>query len=229
MAAEGLPFVMEVADRTAADRKGGHLARRVGGGLVLREIAQTAAEDLAAFQDTGRHSFFNTNSIWLDLRALAAVLERDGGLELPMIVNRKTVDPRDAASPAVVQLESAMGAAIDAFPGAQAIRVPRSRFVPVKTTDDLLVLRSDAYRLGAGARIELAPGRGGAPLVRLDPEHFRLLTDFEARLPAGVPSLVACDALTVSGDVRFGADVTVRGSVTVDGPQAVPDGALLEG
>ena len=36
------PFLMEVADRTSSDRKGGHLARRKSdGGLVLREIAQT--------------------------------------------------------------------------------------------------------------------------------------------------------------------------------------------
>ena len=227
IAAEGLPFLMEVADRTPADRKGGHLARRAGGGLGLREVAQTAPADLDAFQDIERHRFFNTNSIWLDLDALATVLGRDGSLTLPMIVNRKTVDPRDPSSPAVVQLESAMGAAIDAFDGAQAIRVPRSRFVPVKTTDDLLVLRSDAYRLGEGARIELATGAGRVPLVRLDPEHFRLLADFEARLPFGPPSLEQCSSLTVTGDVRFGADVVVRGEATVTGPCAVPDGAVL--
>lgn len=233
-AGEGIPFLMEVADRTAADRKGGHLARRRDGGLVLREVAQTAAEDLGSFQNVARHRFFNTNTIWIDLRALAAVLERDGFLDLPMIVNRKTVDPADPGSPAVVQLETAMGAAIDAFDGARALRVPRSRFVPVKTTDDLLVLRSDAYVLDAGARIALAPARAGvAPLVSLDGEHYRLLADFERRFPAGPPSLAGCDALTVHGDVRFGRGVVVRGSVTVEqgggGPRAIPDGAVLEG
>ncbi len=186
-AAERIPFLMEVADRTAADRKGGHLARRVdGGGLVLREVAQTDAADLDAFQDVDRHRFFNTNSIWLDLEALAGRLERDGFLDLPMIVNHKTVDPADPGSPPVVQLESAMGAAIDAFDGAQALRVPRSRFIPVKTTDDLLVLRSDAYLLADDARVVLAPERRGeAPLVRLDPAHYKLVADFEARFPPG--------------------------------------------
>ncbi len=235
-AGQEIPFLMEVADRTAADRKGGHLARRAnGGGLVLREVAQTDAADLDAFQDIGRHRFFNTNSIWLDLGALAARLERDGFLDLPMIVNHKTVDPSDAGSPAVVQLESAMGAAIDAFDGAQALRVPRSRFVPVKTTDDLLVLRSDAYVLADDARIVLAPQRGGAaPLVRLDPRHYKLVGEFEERFPAGPPSLAACDALSVSGDVRFGRGVVVRGSVEIDagdegGRRVIPDGAVLEG
>src|SRR3954447_25927068 len=44
-ARERLPFLMEVADRTEADKKGGHIARRRGGGLVLRETAQTPDSD----------------------------------------------------------------------------------------------------------------------------------------------------------------------------------------
>ncbi len=235
-ARERIPFLMEVADRTAADRKGGHLARRADGGLVLREVAQTPDEDLDAFQDITRHRFFNTNTLWIDLRALAAVLEeRDGVLGLPMIVNRKTVDPADPGSPAVLQLETAMGAAIDVFDGAAAIRVPRTRFAPVKTTNDLLALRSDAYALHDDGRIAIAPERDGdgAPLVDLDSAHFKLLRDFDARFPAGAPSLVACESLTVCGDVEFGADVVVRGAVTVeqdgDGPLRIEDGAVLGG
>jgi UTP--glucose-1-phosphate uridylyltransferase len=236
-AREQIPFLMEVADRTAADRKGGHLAQRAGGGgLVLREIAQTPEDDVETFQDITRHRFFNTNTLWIDLRALAGVLEaRDGVLGLPMIVNRKTVDPGDSGSTPVVQLETAMGAAIDVFDGARAVRVPRERFAPVKTTDDLLALRSDAYELTGDARIALAADRGaeGAPLVQLDPKFFKLVRDFEARLPAGPPSLVAAQRLTVRGDVVFGADVVVRGAVTVehagDGQRRIEDGAVLDG
>lgn len=230
-AEQELPFLMEVADRTAADRKGGHLARRRdGGGLVLREIAQTPAEDVAAFQDTGRHRFFNTNTLWIDLRALAgAMAERDGVLGLPMIVNRKTVDPSDPSSPPVVQLETAMGAAIDVFDGAQAIRVPRTRFAPVKTTNDLLALRSDAYVVRDGAWVEPAPGRDHPPVVDLDARAYKLVPDFEARFPAGAPSLREAERLEVRGDVTFGRDVVVRGSVVVEGTDRVPDGAVLEG
>jgi UTP--glucose-1-phosphate uridylyltransferase len=231
-ASSGAPFLMEVADRTASDRKGGHLARRrEDGGLVLREIAQTPDEDVDAFQDVSRHRYFNTNTLWVDLRALDAVLERSGGIvELPMIVNRKTVDPGDKSSTAVIQLETAMGAAIGVFEGAAALRVPRSRFVPVKTTDDLLALRSDAYVIGDGMAVHLAPERGGTPpLISLDPEFYKLVGDFEPRFPAGAPSLVGCDALTVRGDVTFGRGVVVRGDVTVEGPASVPDGEVLEG
>jgi UTP--glucose-1-phosphate uridylyltransferase len=229
IAAEEIPFLMEVADRTEADRKGGHLAQRPGGGLVLREIAQTPAEDVEAFQDITRHRYFNTNTIWLDLERVAADLEGDHVIELPMIVNRKTADPADPSSPKVIQLETAMGAAIAAFDGARALRVPRTRFRPVKTTDDLLVLRSDAFTTDAGGHVVLAGGRDRAPLAVLDPAHYKLIADFEARFPHGAPSLREAERLTVEGDVTFGAGVVVRGEATVSGPGPVPDGAALGG
>jgi UTP--glucose-1-phosphate uridylyltransferase len=234
-AREQLPFLMEVADRTEADRKGGHLAQRPDGGLVLREIAQTPDEDVDSFQDVERHRFFNTNTLWVNLRALGRLMdERDGVLGLPMIVNRKTVDPSDSSSPEVIQLETAMGAAIDVFDGAAAVRVPRARFAPVKTTNDLLVVRSDAYVLTEDARVALAPEReGGPPLVDLDSSFYKLLRDFDARFPAGPPSLVGAERLAVKGDVCFGSGVVVRGRVVVeqegDEQLRVEDGALLEG
>ena len=234
-AAERVPFLMEVADRTEADRKGGHLAQRSGGRLLLREIAQTPEADVDAFQDVSRHRYFNTNTLWVSLPALAEALrERDGVLGLPMIVNRKTVDPTDAASPAVLQLETAMGSAIEVFEGARALRVPRARFAPVKTTNDLLALRSDCYVLTADEHVELAPGRdGGPPLVDLDPAHYRLLTDFDARFPAGPPSLVRARRFAVRGDAVFDAGVVVSGDVEVraagDEPVHIAAGTVLEG
>jgi UTP--glucose-1-phosphate uridylyltransferase len=230
-AQEGIPFLSEVIDRTEADKKGGHIAlRRDGGGLVLREVAQTPDEDLDAFQDTSRHRFFNANTLWLDLPQLRETLDRRGGvLGLPMIVNRKTVDPSDKASPKVIQLETAMGAAIDVFEGARALRVPRERFIPVKTTNDLLVVRSDAYVLDEEDRLQLAPPRTAAPLVDLDGEHFKLVPDFDARFPQGPPSLREAERLTVEGDVTFGAGVVVRGTVRVEGPAQIADGTVLEG
>ena len=228
-AREELPFLSESTERTESDRKGGHLARRrADGGLVLRETAQTPDEDTEVFEDVSRHRFFNANNIWVDLRALERTLaERDGVLGLPMIVNRKTVDPTDPSSPKVIQLETAMGAAIGVFEGAAAIRVPRSRFIPVKTTDQLLVVRSDAYELTDEWTLRLVAER--IPVVTLDPDHFKLLADFEERFAKGPPSLARCRRVTVNGDVHFGGGVVVRGEVTVEGPRRIEDGAVLEG
>jgi len=229
-AGERVPFAMEVCDRTEADRKGGHLARRPGAGLVLREIAQTPDDDLDAFQDIDRHRYFNTNNLWVDLEALAGVLrERGNVLGLPMIVNRKTVDPGDPDSTPVIQIETAMGAAIDVFADARAIRVPRRRFAPVKTTNDLLALRSDAYVLTDDARVVLAADRERPPLVDLDAKVYKRVQDFDARFPGGAPSLIRCHRLTVAGDVTFGAGVVCSGDVHVDGPRTIGDDAVLEG
>jgi UTP--glucose-1-phosphate uridylyltransferase len=185
--AERFQLAMEVVAGTEADRKGGHIALR-NGRLVLRETAQ--APDPSSFRDYRHWRFYNTNNLWLDLRALA---DR-GPPELPLIVNRKTVDPSDPDSPAVLQLETAMGAAIGAFERVAAVRVPRSRFVPVKTTNDLLVLRSDVYALGDDGRLEaVAP----PPFVDLDPERFGRLADFERRFPHGPPLLAGCERFVV--------------------------------
>jgi UTP--glucose-1-phosphate uridylyltransferase len=107
--------------------------------------------------------------------------------------------------------------------------VPRTRFAPVKTTNDLLVLRSDAYVLHDDYRVLPADG---LPVVNLDSAHYKLLRDFDARFPAGPPSLADCERLVVDGDVVFGRGVVVRGSVELrqDGsePLRIEDGAVLE-
>ena len=123
-----------------------------------------------------------------------------------------------------------MGAAIGVFDGAQPVLVSRQRFSPVKTTEDLLALRSDAYVLKDDARVELAAERDGTPpVIDLDDEYYKLLRDFDARFPAGAPSLVECERLAVEGDVTFGREVVVRGAVTLSGPRRIEDGAALEG
>jgi len=232
MVAEGLDFMLEVADRTAADRKGGHLCRLLDGRLALRELAQCPPEEADSFQDLSRHRCFNTNNLWVHLPTLNGLLEEHGGfLPLPTVVNRKTLDPRDPRSPPVFQLETVMGTAISLFPNAAAVRVPRRRFSPVKNTNDLLAVRSDAYDLSQDGRIMLADGRKEPPEVRLDPEYFKMIDDFEARFPYGPPSLRFCDRLAVEGDVTFGAGVIVEGEAVVrtQGRASVPDGTVLSG
>jgi len=229
-AASGAPYAAELCPRTLADKKGGHLAvRKSDGRLILRDTAQTAPEEMDFFTDEFRHPFFHTNNLWFDLEKLhAALAERGAVLGLPLIRNVKTVDPTDPASPEVFQIETAMGAAIEVFEGATAIVVGRDRFLPVKTTNDLLLLRSDAYQLAEDGALRLAVDV--APLVDLDSKHFKTMDGFEARFPFGAPSLAAATSLTVNGDWTFGSDVVVTGSVRLadaGSPRLVPDGSHL--
>ncbi|SEJ59620.1 UTP--glucose-1-phosphate uridylyltransferase [Demequina mangrovi] len=231
-AASGAPYAAELCRRTAADRKGGHLAiRKADGRLILRDTAQTAPEEMHYFTDGHHHPFFHTNNLWFDLEKLyAALTERGAVLGLPLIRNVKNVDPTDSSSPEVFQIETAMGAAIEVFEGATSIVVGRDRFLPVKTTNDLLLLRSDAYDLGEDGGLRLAVG--AAPLVDLDSKHYKTMQKFEARFPHGAPSLRQATSLTVKGDWTFGAGVVVRGDVTLEDTgkaETIPDGTVLEG
>jgi UTP--glucose-1-phosphate uridylyltransferase len=232
MVATGIDFMLEAADRTAADRKGGHLCTLSDGRLALRESAQCPPQEIAAFQDVRRYRYFNTNNLWIHLPTLDRLLDDHGNfLPLPTVVNQKTLDPRNPASPQVFQLETVMGTAITLFPRAAAVRVNRRRFSPVKNTNDLLGVRSDAYELEENGRIALAPGREEPPVIQLDEEHFKIIDRFEERFAKGAPSLIGCDSLRVVGDVTFGANVRVKGRTVIRATNAtrVPDGTLLSG
>ncbi len=229
-ATSGAPFAIEAVRRTANDKKGGHFARRKNDGrIVLRESAQTLPEDQPALADLSRHEFCSTNNLWFNLAAMKAELDRRNGiLGLPLIRNEKNVDPADPASPRVIQMETAMGAAIEIFDGALTIEVGRDRFVPVKTTNELLILRSDVYDLGEDAVMEMAVE--AAPYVELD-GHYTLVNDFDTRFPAGVPSMRDATSLRVRGDWTFGSDVKVVGEVALEsasGHHRIAAGTVLD-
>ena len=218
-----LSFLMEVTKRTNTDRKGGHLAKNVSTGkLLLRESAQCPEADTDEFQNIEKHRFFNTNNLWIRLdRLKEAMLANAGVLPLPMIRNTKTVDPRDVDSPKVYQLETAMGAAIGAFFDSGAIEVSRERFAPVKSTADLLALRSDAYEVTDDSRLVLAPSRkGNPPFVDLDGKYYKFVDQLDAAIPHGAPSLIGCEKLTVRGPLRFAADVKIVGDVSIENSSA---------
>lgn len=229
-----VPFLMEVADRTPADRKGGHLAKRPDGQLILRESSQCPPDEIEIFQDIQRYRYFNTNNLWLHLPSLQELLQAHGNLlELPLIRNEKPIDPTLPASPRVYQLETAMGSALALFRGAQALRVPRSRFIPVKKTNDLLLLWSDVYELDEAYLPRLAAKLNAPPLVVLDENYYALIGDLRRRFPHGAPSLRAATSFQVKGDVRFGANVAIQGNVCIeqsdDNPLTIPDGTILSG
>jgi UTP--glucose-1-phosphate uridylyltransferase len=229
-AASGAPYAAELCRRTKADLKGGHLAiRKSDGRLILRDTAQTPEAEMDYFTDENRHPFFHTNNLWFDLEVLLRTLvERKGVLGLPLIKNVKTVDPNDSSTPEVIQVESAMGAAIEVFEGATAIVVDRERFLPVKTTNDLLLLRSDSYTVNEDGTVTKAVDT--VPLIDLDSRYFKKIGSFDAHLPAGPPSLVDAESLTVKGDWTFGRDNRVEGRAKLedDGePHTLPDGAVI--
>jgi UTP--glucose-1-phosphate uridylyltransferase len=226
-AGKRFPFMMEVAEKTPSDVKGGHLARHQNGRLVLREAAQCPREEIEAFQDIRRYRFFNTNNIWVNLVFLKELILRQNFVDLPMIVNPKTVDPRDEKSPPVYQIETAMGSGISLFEGAAAVNVARARFLPVKTCNDLLAVRSDCFVCSEREGLTLNParaasGRTEAIKIRLDPEFYGKFDLLDERFKEGEPSLVECDALTINGDVRFEKGVVIRGTVTLTNPGRTP-------
>lgn len=227
------PIMMEVAKRTPADMKGGHLARHKNGRLVLREIAQCPEEEHGAFQDIAYYRYFNTNSLWINLKALAALIAKNPVIHLPIILNPKTVDPRDKTSPPVYQIETAMGAAISLFDGAAAVEVPVERFSPVKKCPDLLAVRSDCFEFNSSGFLVPNPNRRlGRIHIDLDSTFYGKIDAFEERFAKGVPSLRDCEALSIQGDIYFEADVTIRGRVrihnTSDRPAVIPAGTLIE-
>jgi UTP--glucose-1-phosphate uridylyltransferase len=215
-ASKGFPFMMEVAPRTPSDVKGGHIARRKDGQLILRESAQCPENELCAFKDIQRYEFFNTNNIWIDLNVLYELIQTSGALKLPMIRNPKTLDPRDENSPKVFQIETAMGAAISLFEGAAVIKVPPPRFLPVKKCNDLLSIRSDRFIFSKEDHLVLNPKTKFTDInIDLDPRYYGKIDLFNERFSGGVPSLIDCESLSIKGDVRFESDVVVKGRVVI--------------
>ncbi|KAI0790628.1 UTP-glucose-1-phosphate uridylyltransferase [Abortiporus biennis] len=218
-------FIMEVTDKTKADVKGGTLID-YDGGIQLLEIAQVPSEHVEDFKSVRKFKIFNTNNLWINLPALKRIMESDG-IELDIIVNPKVTD--DGHS--VIQLETAAGAAIKHFKNAHGINVPRSRFLPVKSCSDLLLIKSNIYSLQHG-QLAINPNRmfGTTPVIKLG-DHFKKIAQFQKRFKK-IPEIIELDHLTVTGDVNFGRNVTLRGTVIVVANEGqridIPDGCVLE-
>ncbi len=233
-AREQVPFLMEVAERTESDQKGGHLARLRNGKFTLREWAQCPPGEADDFRDIQRYRHFNTNNVWINLKAFDRLLRaNDGCLPLPMMCNAKSLEPQNSSANIFYQLETALGAAISLFDDARVLTVARNRFIPVKTTNDLLRVWSDRYQLTNDFRLASASDRiGNDILVDLDPDWYRNIDQFTKRFPYGSPSLKNCTRLKVLGDVRFGKQIVMRGDLTItnaeNAPRYLADGAVLQ-
>jgi len=218
-------FLMEVTDKTKADVKGGTLIQ-YDGRLMLLEIAQVPKDYVDEFKSISKFRIFNTNNLWAKLSTMKRCVENNE-LEMEVIVNPKHLD----RGLDVLQLETAAGAAIKNFKGAVGINVPRSRFLPVKKTSDLLLLMSNLYDIDNGS-LTLSKQRSfpTTPLVKLG-SSFDKVKDYLERFH-GIPDLLELDHLTVSGDVTFGKDVSLKGTVIVIANHGeridIPPGSILE-
>uniref|UniRef100_A0A8C4NM24 UTP--glucose-1-phosphate uridylyltransferase n=1 Tax=Eptatretus burgeri TaxID=7764 RepID=A0A8C4NM24_EPTBU len=204
---ERCEFVMEVTNKTRADfvgdkiPKGGML---YDGKLRLLEIAQVPKQHVDDFKSVSKFKIFNTNNLWMSLSAIKRLLE-SSSVDMEVIVNNKTLE----GGLNIIQMETAVGAAMKSFDNALGINVPRSRFLPVKTSSDLLLVMSNLYSMRAGS-LTMSERREflTVPLIKLG-SSFTKVQDFLRRF-ASIPDLLELDHLTVSGDVTFGKDVTPR-------------------
>ncbi|KAK4295820.1 hypothetical protein Pmani_031641 [Petrolisthes manimaculis] len=219
-------FLMEVTDKTRADVKGGTLIKYENK-VRLLEIAQVPKEHVDDFKSVKTFKIFNTNNLWIKLSAMSEVMQ-EKTLDMEVIVNNKTLDNGTN----IIQLEQAVGAAIKSFNGALGLNVPRSRFLPVKKTDDLLLVMSNLYNLQHGT-LTMSSLRqfDTTPLVKLGSFHFGKVKDFLKRFGT-IPDMLELDHLAVSGDVTFGRRVVLKGTVIIIANHGdridIPAGAILE-
>lgn len=222
----GAEFIMEVTDKTKADIKGGTIIN-YNGHVRLLEIAQVPIEHKSDFTSVKKFRIFNTNNIWVSTRAIKRVLQANS-LDLDVIVNNKIVEDTGVK---VIQLETAVGAAIKHFSNAHGVNVPRSRFLPVKSCSDLFLVQSDLYTLQRGNLVMNSKRQfGTTPLVKLG-DHFKKVSQFLSRF-ASTPKILELDHLTVTGDVFFGKDVTLKGTVIIVANHGeridIPSGSILD-
>ena len=218
-----IPFLIEVTPKTPADVKGGTLYEQ-NGKLKLLEIAQVPEEHIDEFCSQDKFSVFNTNNIWINLVALEERL-KEGPLNLNVIVNQKNIQGKP-----VVQLETAIGSALDCFEGAVGLCVSRDRFMPVKKTEDLLLVQSNLFNLEGGRLVRneerkiphLPEIKFGNPLDKV--EEFQ-------KCFSTIPDLLELESLEVSGKVCFKGATSLKGKVKLNGIGKaihVEEGAQLE-
>ncbi len=212
---DGPSFILEVSEKTLADIKGGTLYQ-ANGKLGLLEAAQVPPEGMDEFCGVDKFKTFNTNSIWINLVRLKEKLN-EGSLDFPVIANPKTIRGINT-----LQLETAMGFAVELFDDAMGLIVPRSRFLPVKKTSDLFVVQSNVFNLEKG-RLLRNPAREmeALPLVSFGKE----LNDYETYRDSfdEIPDLLELESLKLDGEFQFGENVVLKGNIKLESKEGVHD------
>lgn len=223
-------YIMELTDKTKADVKGGTIIDYEGS-VRLLEIAQVPKQYTNEFKSIKKFKYFNTNNIWLNLKAIKRVVE-DNELEMEIIPNNKSIpaDKKGESDVNIVQLETAVGAAIRHFKNAHGVNVPRRRFLPVKTCSDLMLVKSDLYSLKHGQLVIDDNRFGPAPLIKLG-NDFKKVSDFQKRI-SSIPKILELDHLTITGAVNLGRGVVLKGTVIIVATEGstidIPPGSILE-
>lgn len=213
-----IDYVMEVTYRLPIDQYVGQpLIWKNTGRFTLREAAQVHPEELNQVYNPQRHPFFNTNNIWINLLALKELLHKYKGiLPLPIVLEKRLLDPLKPEAGFVYHLETSIGAGIELFDRALLIEVPRTRYLAIKTTADLLAVRSDVYELGKDHRLIISSLRAkNPPLIKLDERFYSFLDKFERFFPKGAPSLIKCGYFCVIGPVMFMNPVVCEGEKVI--------------
>ena len=128
----------------------------------------------------------------------------------------------------MIQVETAMGAAVEVFPDSRLIEVGRDRFVPVKTTNDLLVLRSDVYDIGSDFVLDQVSA--DVPFVDLDGKVYKVVAEFDKRFPEGAPSMRKATQRSPSTATSPSAPTSrwsATSSCTTDGAERIPADTVL--
>mmetsp|Transcript_7527 Transcript_7527/g.16400 ORF Transcript_7527/g.16400 Transcript_7527/m.16400 type:complete len:509 (+) Transcript_7527:212-1738(+) len=208
-------FCMEVTKRERQDISGGTLVELHGKPVLLEKYALPKVLGDNIRRDK-RFDKFNTNNIWVNLREMQRLVSVHKSLNLQVIVKEKmTTFPNGTEAPCLTFLTAA-GAAISLFDDVCVVSVPRERFLPVKTTDDLFAVQSDLFTVKHGT-LHLSEKRTitpRVPTVKLGP-CFKTVDEYMQRLPFGVPDIIDLEHLTVSGSVSFRNRIQLKGTVII--------------
>jgi len=220
-----MDFIIEVTDKTLSDVKGGTIIN-YDNRFKLLELAQVPEDKIDEFKSIKKFKIFNTNNIWVSVDAVDKMVNHKFCDKMDVIVNNKNYN-----GDTIVQFETAIGSAIQCFPNSSmGINVPRSRFLPVKSTCDLFCVQSNLYSINEDFELISKRINPGLPVVKFGTE-FKKVDDYKKRF-VNIPNVLELDHLTVSGDVFFGKNVILKGTVIIVAHYGsridIPEGTVLE-
>lgn len=182
--------------------------------VQLSEIAELPAKEFME-----KYKLVDTRSLWLNLNSVKKIV--DAGI---LTEKLKGDDERFAFG-------NRLSSTIKLFDRPIAINVPQSRFLPLTSTSDLLLVQSDLYTHSEGILFRNNDRKNPAnPHIELGAE-FKKLDEFQSRFKS-IPSIIELDSLRVAGDVWFGADITLKGKVIIVARPGmrleIPDGTVIQ-